>query len=224
MASHSTNAYKVSGRCAMPQRSKYLTADATIKFMMATIGNQNSEMARELHTALKLRISQLHINLSQVLQYLQSGAQDNSELFQRLSKDTTAKIILGLIKHISPSENDEQNSTLEDQHGTERQCSTNSFQNKKLPHSNEVWLCVEDSAVNQHEHSSGKNDVNCVNCALLNVKLQNVLQEFKFVRLIIALLQEDMNILKEEHRHDDTVPTCIHNYEEGTFSSVNGKS
>jgi hypothetical protein len=44
----------------------------------------------------------------------------------------------------------------------------------------------------------------------------------------IALLQEDMNILKEEHRHDDTsgntVLMSIHNYKEGTFSSVNGKS
>jgi hypothetical protein len=67
----------------------------------------------------------------------------------------------------------------------------------------DVAMCVEDSAVNQYDCSSGKNDVNCVNCALLNVKLQNVLQELKMARLIIALLQEDMNILKEEHRHDD---------------------
>jgi hypothetical protein len=46
MASHDTNAYKVSGRYAMLQRSKYLTADAAIKFTMATAGNQNSEIAR----------------------------------------------------------------------------------------------------------------------------------------------------------------------------------
>jgi hypothetical protein len=92
----------------------------------------------------------------------------------------------------------------------------------------DVAMCLEDGAVNQYECSSGKNDVNCVNWALLNVKLQNVLQELKSVRLIIALLQEDMNILKEEHKHKDTsgntVPTSIHNYKEGTFSSVNGKS
>jgi len=48
---------------------------------METFGNENSEIARELHTALKLHISQMHTNLSQVLQYLQSGAQVDSKLF-----------------------------------------------------------------------------------------------------------------------------------------------
>jgi len=58
-----------------------LIADAAIKFVMETLGSENSEIARELHTALKLHISELHINLSQVLQYLQSGAQVVSKLF-----------------------------------------------------------------------------------------------------------------------------------------------
>jgi hypothetical protein len=48
------------------------------------------------------------------------------------------KIILRLIKRLSPSENDEQNSTLEDQHGTQHQSSANSLQNKRLPDSNEI--------------------------------------------------------------------------------------
>jgi hypothetical protein len=58
-----------------------LIADATIKFVMETVGNENSEIARELHTALKLRISEMRTNLSQVLQYLQSGAHVDSKLF-----------------------------------------------------------------------------------------------------------------------------------------------
>jgi hypothetical protein len=54
-------------------RKRFLTADAAIQFMMETFGNQNSEIAREWHTALKLLTSQRRANLSQVLQYLQSG-------------------------------------------------------------------------------------------------------------------------------------------------------
>ena len=75
--------------------------------MMETLGNENSEMAREVQTALELRISQRFKNLSQVLQYLQSGKQDKSELFPRLSKDSVVKIIFLLIKRIFPSEYDE---------------------------------------------------------------------------------------------------------------------
>jgi hypothetical protein len=50
------------------------TADAAIKCMMEYFGNENSEIARELQTALKLHISQIHTNLSRVFLYLQSGA------------------------------------------------------------------------------------------------------------------------------------------------------
>jgi hypothetical protein len=39
------------------KEANLLTADAVIKFMMETVGNQNSEMATELHTVSKLRIS-----------------------------------------------------------------------------------------------------------------------------------------------------------------------
>jgi hypothetical protein len=58
-----------------------LIADAAIKFVMETLGNENSEIVREMHTALKLHTSDMHTNLSQVLQYLQSGAQVHSTLF-----------------------------------------------------------------------------------------------------------------------------------------------
>jgi hypothetical protein len=61
----------------------------------------------------------------------------------------------------------------------------------------DVVVGIDDSAVNENEFLSGKDDVNCVNCALLNAKLQTVSQESKSVEQIIALLQEDMNILKK---------------------------
>jgi hypothetical protein len=101
------------------REANILTAVAAIKFMMETLGSEYSKIAREVQTTLELRISQRPKNLSQVLQYLQSGTQDNSELFLRLSKDSVVKIILRLIKRIFSSENDEQNSTVGDQHGTE---------------------------------------------------------------------------------------------------------
>jgi hypothetical protein len=48
------------------------------------------------------------------------------------------------------------------------------------------------------------------------------------VQQIIALLQEDMNILKKEFMQDGTSGniglTNIHKYEEGTFPSVKSKS
>ena len=77
-----------------------LTAVAAIKFMMETVGNENSEIARDVQTALELRISHRLNNLSQGFQYLQSGTQDDSELFPRLSKNTVVKVILRLIKRI----------------------------------------------------------------------------------------------------------------------------
>ena len=49
--------------------------------MMETIGNENSEIAWDVQTPLELRISQRLETLSQVLQYLQSGTQDDNELF-----------------------------------------------------------------------------------------------------------------------------------------------
>jgi hypothetical protein len=41
----------------------------------------------------------------------------------------------------------------------------------------DVVVVIDNSAVNQYEFLSGKDSVNCVNCALLNVKLQTVSQE-----------------------------------------------
>jgi len=64
--------------------------------MMITLGNEKSEITRELQTTLKLHISQRHTNLSQALLCLRSRTKDDSELFPRLSKDTIVKIILCL--------------------------------------------------------------------------------------------------------------------------------
>jgi hypothetical protein len=65
-------------------------------------------------------------------------------------------------------------------------------------------MSVKYSAVNQYEFLSGKGNVDCVNCTLLNVKLQTVSQELKSPWQIIALLQEGMNTLKKELMQDDT--------------------
>jgi hypothetical protein len=43
----------------------------------------------------------------------------------------------------------------------------------------DVVVVIDNNAVNQYEFLSGKGDVNCVNCTLLNVKLQTVSQELK---------------------------------------------
>jgi len=48
------------------------------------------------------------------------------------------KIILRLIKRISPPENDELNSVLEVQRRVGHQISANSFQDKKFSNSNEI--------------------------------------------------------------------------------------
>jgi hypothetical protein len=91
-----------------------------------------------------------------------------------------------------------------------------------------VVVGIYDRALNQYEFSSGKDDVNCVNCALLNLKLQTVSQELKSAQQIVAFLQEDVNTLKKEFMQDNMPGnmglTNIHIYEEGTFSSVNSKS
>ena len=88
------------------KETNLLTAYVAIKFMMEAIGNENSEIIRELQTALQLRTSYGCTNVLQVLQYLQSGTQDSSEIFPKLINGTTAKIILRSIKRLSPSEND----------------------------------------------------------------------------------------------------------------------
>jgi hypothetical protein len=56
------------------------------------------------------------------------------------------KIIPHLIKCLPPTEYDEQNSNIENQHGTEHHCSAGSFQNKKFPNSNDT-----DSLQDNHE-------------------------------------------------------------------------
>jgi hypothetical protein len=128
-----------------------LIADAAVKFVDGNFGIENSEIAREQHTALKLRISEMRTNLSQVLRYLQSGAQVDSKLFPQLSEDTVVKIILHLIKCHPPTENDEQNSNIVNQHGTEHHWSAGSFQNNKFLNSNDTKSLQDDleSAFNE---------------------------------------------------------------------------
>jgi hypothetical protein len=48
----------------------------------------------------------------------------------------------------------------------------------------------------------GKDDIHCVKCALMNVKVQSMIQEMKSLQLIIDILQEEMNWLKKEHKQD----------------------
>jgi len=87
---------------------------------------------------MKLSFPQRRTSLSQALRYLKCGTQDYSELFPKLSKDNMVKIILRLIKRISPPENDELNSVLEVQRRVGHQISANSFQDKKFSNSNEI--------------------------------------------------------------------------------------
>jgi alpha-D-ribose 1-methylphosphonate 5-triphosphate synthase subunit PhnG len=59
-----------------------------------------------------------------------------------------------------------------------------------------VAHCME-SAVNQYEHWSGKDDMHCVKCALMNAKLQSMSQEMKSMQLVIDILQEKINLVEE---------------------------
>jgi hypothetical protein len=61
------------------REANLLTAFAATKCMMETVGNENSEIYKEVQTALKLRISQWLKILSRFVKYLQSGTQDDSE-------------------------------------------------------------------------------------------------------------------------------------------------
>jgi hypothetical protein len=71
--------------------------------------------------------------------------------FSRLSHDTVVKVILLLMKLLSSSENDDHNSSLRDKYWTRHQCSANSSQNRKLPHSNELQSFKRklESAINE---------------------------------------------------------------------------
>ena len=70
-------------------------------------------------------------------------------------------------------------------------------------------MVVEEGAISQYNYSDGNVDLNCVNSILLNEELQNMLQEFKSARSIIAVLQEDMNNLrKSEGTRQPTSVQC----------------
>jgi hypothetical protein len=59
-----------------------------------------------------------------------------------------------------------------------------------------VVVGVDEGVSNQYKCSGGNIDLNCGNRILLNEKLQNVLQELKWARSIIALLQKDKNNIR----------------------------
>ena len=61
----------------------------------------------------------------------------------------------------------------------------------------ELVVGVDKGSSSQYKCSGDNIDLNCVNFVILNEKLQNVLQEFKSAPSIIALLQEDMNNIRE---------------------------
>ena len=61
----------------------------------------------------------------------------------------------------------------------------------------ELVVGVNEGSSSQYKCSGDNIDLNSVNCVILNEKLKNVLHEFKSARSIIALLQEDMNNIRE---------------------------
>jgi hypothetical protein len=64
-----------------------------------------------------------------------------------------------------------------------------------------VGSCVE-IGVSQYEYLVGKDDIHCVKCALMNVKVQSMIKEMKSRQLVIDILQEEINWLKKEHKQD----------------------
>jgi hypothetical protein len=49
-----------------------------------------------------------------------------------------------------------------------------------------VEPCIE-SAINQYEYLCGKDDVSCMNCVLMEVKLNSISQEIKSMQLVIDI-------------------------------------
>jgi len=76
-----------------------LTAVAAIKFIWNLLGMKIQKWLGKFKRHWNFYFTEAQI-LLQVFNYLQSGSQDDSELFPRLSKDTTVKIIHRLIKRI----------------------------------------------------------------------------------------------------------------------------
>jgi len=67
--------------------------------------------------------------------------------------------------------------------------------------------------ISQYKCSGDNIDLNCVNCILLNEKLQNELQELKLAWSIIALPQEDMNNIRElESTRQPTLFSVVNRY------------
>lgn len=92
-----------------------LTADATIKFIITALSQIIHPMAAQLLEAFKSRILKRRTDLSQVLQYLQRGSQEDSEIFHRISKASITKIIVKLIQRLSPVKSDEDKQDIQEE-------------------------------------------------------------------------------------------------------------
>jgi Na+-translocating ferredoxin:NAD+ oxidoreductase RnfA subunit len=63
----------------------------------------------------------------------------------------------------------------------------------------ELVVGVNEGSSKQYKCSDNNIDLKCVNCVVLNEKLQNVLKEYQLVQSIIAFLPDDLNNIHESH-------------------------
>ena len=89
-----------------------LTAEATFSFMLSVLDKQNTELAVKFRNALIHRISQRRTNLSQVLHYLHTGEQEESEFNDKLSRHGLIKIISKLVKRLLHSNQSNSDSSI----------------------------------------------------------------------------------------------------------------
>jgi hypothetical protein len=157
------------------QDANLLTADATIKFMMEALSNQNCAIAKELYDALKFRISQRRTDLSQLLYYLQSGEQDLDQiLFPKLTKPVMTRIIIRLIKRLSSENANQEKQPTSEEEVTAGPSSTNS-KNTDIPTPNSIF-----------EHDN------------LKLKLQFAIQQKLSIQPRITRVQGLEQIIKDE--------------------------
>ena len=104
-----------------------LTAEFSIKLMMGTFGNLNSIIATETLTAIIFLFHRGVQIYHRLLSNCNTGHKIIANNFPNSIKVNVEKIMLPLVKILSPPANDELNSTLV-QHGVGHQLPANSFQ------------------------------------------------------------------------------------------------
>lgn len=82
------------------KEANLLSANATFKFMLTSLKAQNSEICKELHTALTLRLYQRFNKHSQLLNYLHAGYQDVTDISPALKKDVIINLITNLVTRL----------------------------------------------------------------------------------------------------------------------------